>query len=162
MKGIITLQVNKIYNEDCLVGLKKIPDNSIDLVVIGPPYDICTKGGKKGSVRLCEDLTKLENELKESNLVNGYDLSILDELIRVMKEINIYIWCNGIQIPIYMKNFVDKFDCKLEIIIWGKTNSMPLIVINIWVIKNIVCILEKVAIVSQIIMKMLRQYIYLF
>lgn len=162
MKGIITLQVNKIYNEDCLVGLKKIPDNSIDLVFIGPPYDICTKGGKKGSVRLCEDLTKLENELKESNLVNGYDLSILDKLIRVMKEINIYIWCNGRQIPIYMKNFVDKLDCKLEIIIWGKTNSMPLIVINIWVIKNIVCILEKVAIVSQIIMKMLRQYIYLF
>lgn len=156
------MQVNKIYNEDCLVGLKKIPDNSIELVVIGLPYDICTKGGKKGSVRLCEDLTKLENELKESNLVNGYDLSILDKLIRVMKEINIYIWCNGRQIPIYMKNFVDKLDCKLEIIIWGKTNSMPLIVINIWVINNIVCILEKVAIVSQIIMKMLRQYIYLF
>ena len=42
MKGIINLLVNKIYNEDCLVGLKKIPDNSIDLVVIDPPYDICT------------------------------------------------------------------------------------------------------------------------
>ncbi|MDY2724386.1 MAG: hypothetical protein SOV25_02170, partial [Candidatus Onthovivens sp.] len=79
------MQVNKIYNEDCLVGLKKIPDNSIDLVVIDPPYDICTKGGKKGTGRLCHDLTKLENELKESNLVNGYDLSVLDELIRVMK-----------------------------------------------------------------------------
>ena len=87
MKGIITLQVNKIYNEDCLVGLKKIPDNSVDLVIIDPPYDICTKGGKKGSGRLCYDLTKLENELKANNLVNGYDLSILDELIRVMKEI---------------------------------------------------------------------------
>ena len=33
------LDINKIYNEDCLVGLKKIPDNSIDLVVIDPPYD---------------------------------------------------------------------------------------------------------------------------
>lgn len=120
------MQVNKIYNEDCLVGLKKIPDNSIDLVVIDPPYDICTKGGKKGSGRLCHDLTKLENELKESNLVNGYDLSILDELIRVMKEINIYIWCNGRQIPTYMKYFVEKLGCKLEIIIWGKTNPMPL------------------------------------
>ena len=34
------MEVNKIYNEDCLVGLKKIPDNSIDLVLIDPPYDI--------------------------------------------------------------------------------------------------------------------------
>ena len=65
MKGITDLQVNKLYNEDCLVGLKKIPDNSVDLVIIDPPYDICTKGGKKGSGRLCHDLTKLENELKE-------------------------------------------------------------------------------------------------
>ena len=125
MKEIINLQVNNIYNEDCLVGLKKIPDNSIDLVVIDPPYDICTKGSKKETGRLCHDLTKLENELKENNLVNGYDLSILDELIRVMKEINIYIWCNDRQIPTYMKYFAEQ-GCKLEIIIWGKTKPMPL------------------------------------
>ena len=66
------MQLNKIYNEDCLVGIKKIPDNSVDLVIIDPPYDICTKGGKKGSGSLCYDLTKLENELKANNLVNGY------------------------------------------------------------------------------------------
>ena len=42
MEGITNLLVNKIYNEDCLVGIKNIPDNSIDLVVIDLPYDICT------------------------------------------------------------------------------------------------------------------------
>lgn len=56
MKGILLLLVNKIYNEDCLIGLKKIPDNSIDLVVIDPPYDISTKGGKKGTGKLCKEL----------------------------------------------------------------------------------------------------------
>lgn len=126
MKGILLLLVNKIYNEDCLIGLKKIPDNSIDLVVIDPPYDISTKGGKKGTGKLCKELIKLENELKASNLINGFDLSVLDELIRVMKNINIYIWCNGRQIPTYIKYFIDKLNCKLEIIIWGKTNPMPL------------------------------------
>jgi DNA modification methylase len=30
--------VNKIYNEDCLVGLRKLPDNSIDCCVTSPPY----------------------------------------------------------------------------------------------------------------------------
>ncbi|UXE02932.1 DNA methyltransferase [Staphylococcus phage Koomba-kaat_1] len=31
------LELNKIYNEDCLEGMKKIPDNSIDLIVTDPP-----------------------------------------------------------------------------------------------------------------------------
>lgn len=43
-----------------------------------------------------------------------------------MKRINIYIWCNGRQIPIYIKYFIEKLDCKLEILIWNKTNPMPL------------------------------------
>lgn len=30
--------VNKIYNEDCLVGLRKLPDNCIDCCVTSPPY----------------------------------------------------------------------------------------------------------------------------
>ena len=34
------MEINKIYNEDCLVGLKRIPDKSIDLVLIDPPYEI--------------------------------------------------------------------------------------------------------------------------
>ena len=29
---------NKIFNEDCLIGIKKIPDNSLDLIVADPPY----------------------------------------------------------------------------------------------------------------------------
>lgn len=99
MKGILLLLVNKIYNEDCLIGLKKIPDNSIDLVVIDPPYDISTKGGKKGTGKLCKELIKLENELKASNLINGFDLSVLDELIRVMK---ILIFIFGVMVDKYL------------------------------------------------------------
>lgn len=30
--------INKIYNENCLTGLKNIPDNSIDCCVTSPPY----------------------------------------------------------------------------------------------------------------------------
>ena len=32
------MELNKIYNEDCLVGMKRIPDSSIDLIVTDPPY----------------------------------------------------------------------------------------------------------------------------
>ena len=34
------LEINKIYNEDCLEGMKRIPDKSIDLIVTDPPYNI--------------------------------------------------------------------------------------------------------------------------
>jgi modification methylase len=30
---------NKIYNIDCIEGLKQLPDNSIDLIITSPPYN---------------------------------------------------------------------------------------------------------------------------
>jgi site-specific DNA-methyltransferase (adenine-specific) len=36
----INSHYNVIYNEDCLTGLSKIPDNSLDLVCIDPPYSL--------------------------------------------------------------------------------------------------------------------------
>ena len=30
--------MNKIYNEDCLEGMKQIPDNSINMILTDPPY----------------------------------------------------------------------------------------------------------------------------
>ena len=34
------IELNKIYNEDCLEGMKDIPDDSVDLVLTDPPYNI--------------------------------------------------------------------------------------------------------------------------
>lgn len=34
------MELNKIYNMDCLEGLKTIPDNSVDLIFTSPPYNI--------------------------------------------------------------------------------------------------------------------------
>jgi DNA modification methylase len=33
------IELNKIYNEDCLEGMKRIPDGFVDLTVTSPPYD---------------------------------------------------------------------------------------------------------------------------
>ena len=120
------MELNKIYNEDCLIGLKNIPDNSVDLVLIDPPYDLCTLGGKAGTSKLAKQIIKLEKDLINNNLVNSFNIKVLDELVRVMKNINIYIWCNTRQIPMYIKYFNLQLKCKLEIVIWNKTNPMPL------------------------------------
>lgn len=40
------MELNKIYNEDCLAGMKKIPSKAIDLIVSDPPYIIDNSGGE--------------------------------------------------------------------------------------------------------------------
>ena len=35
----MTLELNKIYNMDCIDGMKMLDDNCIDLTVTSPPYD---------------------------------------------------------------------------------------------------------------------------
>ena len=37
--------LNKIINADCMEVLKKLPDNSIDLVVTSPPYNLKNSTG---------------------------------------------------------------------------------------------------------------------
>ena len=32
------IELNKIYNEDCLEGMKKIPDGSVDMILCDLPY----------------------------------------------------------------------------------------------------------------------------
>lgn len=32
------IELNRIYNEDCLVGMAKIPDASIDCIICDLPY----------------------------------------------------------------------------------------------------------------------------
>lgn len=115
--------LNKITLGDSYKIIKDIPDKSIDLIIIDPPYEIETEGGntnigknlKNGSLKELEDL----------NIVKGIDLYILEEFIRVMKKINIYIWCNKKQILNYL-NFFDKYSCSFEIMCWCKTNPTPL------------------------------------
>lgn len=118
------IEENNIYMMDCLQGLKLIPDNSIDLIVTDPPYQIDGIHEYKGN-DLGKRLINYQGKLVDDNLVSGFDKAILDEMYRVMKVPNIYIWCNIAQVPMYIKYFVLEKGCKMDILIWHKTNPMP-------------------------------------
>jgi site-specific DNA-methyltransferase (adenine-specific) len=34
------MEINKIYNEDCIIGMKKIKSDSVDIIICDPPYNI--------------------------------------------------------------------------------------------------------------------------
>lgn len=63
------LEINKVYNMDCLEGLKDIKDNSISLICTDPPYFLgMTSNGLRGSFNdlgICKPFySKLASEFK--------------------------------------------------------------------------------------------------
>jgi DNA modification methylase len=38
MKGMIKIDINRIYNQDCITYMKTLPNECIDLIVADPPY----------------------------------------------------------------------------------------------------------------------------
>ena len=113
------LKTNEIYNIDCMEGLKLINDNSIDLVIIDPPYLLNINNVKNFS-----KMNKYANDLL--NLKDGFDLKVLDLLIQKMKKINIYIYCSKRQVKDLLNYFSNK-NCNHEILTWHKQNPSPLI-----------------------------------
>lgn len=113
------LKTNEIYNIDCMEGLKLIDDNSIDLVIIDPPYLL-----NINNVKNVSNMNRYANDLL--NLKDGFDLKVLDLLIQKMKKINIYIYCSKRQVKDLLNYFSNK-NCNHEILTWHKQNPSPLI-----------------------------------
>lgn len=147
----------ELHNADCYEYIKQIHDKSIDLVYIDIPY-LYNQGGcgsselgertakkrlqlrgmeerymnefssKKEALRISKN--KKSQFLQLTNIENGCDFSIFDELCRVMKHIYIYIWCSKLQIKDIINYFLDK-NCLFEILVWCKTNPTPT-TNNVW------------------------------
>ena len=116
----------KLYNDDCMNVLKQMQDSSVDLIVNDPPYLIHNAKRKNIDTELKYSLGKLYTELNTADIVNGYDIELFGkEFIRVMKNINIYIWCNKLQIPDYLSFYVNKYGCNFDILCWHKSNALP-------------------------------------
>ena len=108
-----------LRNQDCMEFMKEIPDNFVDLIVTDPPDLICTSGAgiyNQPDIQYVKELSKMKD---------GYEDSVLDEMCRVMKKINIYLWCSQKQIIHLLEYFVCKRKCNWNILSWHKTNPVP-------------------------------------
>lgn len=108
----------KLLHGDCLVLMKNIPDNSIDLVLTDIPY---------GEVnRESNGLRKLD---KENADILTFDLQqFLDEIYRICKG-TIIIFCGQGQfssIQIYFDNKQKQNKGTVRQLIWRKTNPSPM------------------------------------
>ena len=119
-----------ILHGDCLELLKQIPSNSIDLIITDPPYEIVAGGAggafgaDKRDYHKAYAVLDCEKHAPGGIICSGFDFAILDELCRVMKKVNIYIWCSKLQVRKLLDYFEDR-GCATDILTWHKTNPTP-------------------------------------
>lgn len=112
------IQLNKIYNEDCLQGMTRIPDSSVDLVVSDPPYLIAYKTGvrKNKTHRFCHEIIGD----RDNALVQDY----LKQCYRVLKDNSAaYIFCSAKTLHLFREYAQDAGFKVKNTIIWVKNSS---------------------------------------
>ena len=65
------MTIDKIYNEDCLMGMKRIPDGTVDCIITDPPYELENQGGGFWSKSEAPKLAAPENPAAASHEDNG-------------------------------------------------------------------------------------------
>lgn len=129
----------KIYNNNCYEKIKDIPDKSIDLIIIDPPYDIPNnytitdeKNLKNGKRQNGKNITRIDKArinktVQIKDMSNGIDFEILKEFERISKKLNLYIFCNKTLLFKLINYYNDEKKYSREILVWCKTNPLPLI-----------------------------------
>ena len=111
------MELNQIFNIECLEGMKQIPNDFVDLIVTDPPYLIKykTNNRKNKKHKFCSEILNDDNEQLIINYIN--------ECYRILKNDSaMYIFCSSKKIEIFKIELEKKFKIK-NIIIWVKNNG---------------------------------------
>ena len=126
------MEIDKIYNMDCLEGMKHIPDGSIDAVVTSPPYNFNLRihYGQYGGWS-DKDPNKYGNMMNDRLPMEEYfqwQRDCINEMLRVSKGLVFYniqmITGNKVALCKILGEFADKVK---DVIIWDKKNAEPAI-----------------------------------
>ena len=126
------IEKDKIYNCDCLEGMKHIPNASIDLVVTSPPYNYNLRihYGEYGG-RSVNDHNKYGKMFSDDLPMEEYfkwQCQCIDEMLRVSKGLVFYniqmITGNKVALCKILGHYATKVK---EVIIWDKKNAEPAI-----------------------------------
>lgn len=122
--------INKIFNESCLNTLARMEDDSVDLVITSPPYNmnLRIRDGKYCSRQITKEFsTKYDGFSDNMPIAEYFDfhLRVIKELLRVAP-----IVFYNVQIVTGSKRAVFKLLGELneyvkDIIVWDKENAQP-------------------------------------
>lgn len=115
----MAMEINTVLNKDCMVGMSAMDGGSVDLVIADPPY-FQGDGGGGGSF----GVKKKNHRTEIDKMMCGISDECLEQMARVCKRVNMYIFCSVLQIPQYLA-FATRNGYKFDILTWHKTNAVP-------------------------------------
>ena len=115
----MAMEINTVLNKDCMDGMAAMDGGSVDLVIADPPY-FQGNGGCGGSF----GVKKMKHRNEIDKMMCGISDECLDQMARVCKRVNMYIFCSVLQIPQYIA-FATRHGYKFDILTWHKTNAVP-------------------------------------
>ncbi len=132
----------KIYNNDCLKQIKKIEDNSIDVILTDPPYNIAKYS--TGNIKI-KGRADINNDVAKWDLKEIDPNDYVEEFKRILKPNgNIFIFTSYNLIGKWHEVFDKEFDT-FQFFVWHKTNPVPKIYKNGFLnsCEMIVCLWNK-------------------
>lgn len=125
------MELNRIYNIDCIEGMKAIDDKSIDLVLTDIPYGECN--GRKCHIR----------ELNKGNAdIVDFELDELTETIARKARQSVYMFC-GINQVSSIRIKLAELGMITRLCIWEKTNPLPMNGKSLWLSSIECCVFGK-------------------
>lgn len=79
------IEFNKIYNMDCVEGMKCIPNNTIDLVITDPPFAIDFKAKRNNYHRTASRVLGGYSEIPKAKYCD-FTMKWMKEAYRVLKD----------------------------------------------------------------------------
>ena len=85
------IEIDKIYNEDCLITLSRLEDNSIDLIITSPPYNKNAHASASGGGDVWQNLRgrQIPYDVYNDNMpqeeYEQWQRNIIRECVRVLK-----------------------------------------------------------------------------
>lgn len=113
------LELNRIYQHDCIEGMRMLPGDSVDLAIVDPPYGINFRSNHRKSGDLKTTVEGIANDGTD----NGAFLSaVIDELSRVLKpDAHVYWFTRWDKVPEQQPLLERHFRVKNSLI-WMKNN----------------------------------------
>lgn len=122
--------LNKIYNEDCLETLSRIPDDYIDLVVTSPPYNmnLRIRNGEYTSRQIVKEFSSKYDGFDDNLPIDDFykhHSQIIKELLRTSNLIFYVIQIVTGSKRAFFKIIGDFNENLKDIIIWDKGVAQP-------------------------------------
>lgn len=132
----MSVELNTVYNEDCLATMARMPDNFVDLVFTSPPYNmnLRIRNGKYCSRQIVKEFSTKYDGFDDNLPINDFHRlhsKILSELLRVSKITfyNIQI-VTGSKLAFF--KMIGEFAPYLkDIIVWDKKHGQPAMQTNV-------------------------------